>query len=113
MKPKISITIAATLLLVALAGPVRLAAQPSQYEVVDLGTLGGTFGWANGIDNAGSAAGFSTLPGDQNVHAFIWQKGVMTDLGTLGGPNSIPSWSPFSERGEIGGAAETSTPDPN
>jgi probable HAF family extracellular repeat protein len=113
MKPKTSIAPVATLLLVALAVPALLAAQPSRYEVVDLGTLGGTFGWANGIDNGGSVAGFSTLPLDQNVHAFIWQKGVMTDLGTLGGPNSIPSFSPFSERGEIGGAAETSTPDPN
>jgi probable HAF family extracellular repeat protein len=27
--------------------------------------------------------GFSTLPGDQNVHAFLWKNGAMTDLGAL------------------------------
>jgi probable HAF family extracellular repeat protein len=113
MKPKTSIAPAATWLLVALAVPALLAAQPSGYDVVDLGTLGGTFGWANAIDDKGSAAGFSTLPSDQSTHAFLWQRGVMTDLGTLGGPNSITSFSPFSDRGEIGGAAETPVPDPN
>src|SRR5215471_7710006 len=113
MKQKNRITLVAVLLLIAVASPVRLEAQPGPYEVVDLGTLGGTSGWANGIDNGGLVAGFSTLPLDQNQHAFIWRQGVMTDLGTLGGPNSITSFSPFNERGEIGGAAETSTPDPN
>ena len=113
MKPKTPIVLVAVLLLVAFASPARLEAQPSGYDVVDPGTLGGTFAWGNAINNEGSAAGFSTLPSDQSTHAFLWQRGVMTDLGTLGGPNSGTSYSPFSDRGEIGGAAETSTPDPN
>lgn len=84
-----------------------------RYTVTDLGTLGGTFSFGVGINNKGWVAGFSTQLGDQNEHAFLWRKGKITDLGTLGGPNSVPSFSPFSERGDLGGGAETSTPDPN
>ena len=100
-------------LFVVLAVAVQLAAQQHiHYTVTDLGTLGGTFSFGVGINNRGWVAGFSTLPGDLNQHAFLWRNGVITDLGTLGGPNSSPSFSPFSEKGD-GGAAETSTPDPN
>lgn len=101
-----------------LAIPVSLAAQNQQnkklprYSVKVLGTLGGS--QAGGRNNSGSVAGFSTLPGDQNVHAFLEQKGVMTDLGTLGGPNSFTSEDyPLSDWGAVSGFSETSTPDPN
>ena len=101
-------------LFILLAVPVQLAAQQQlHYRVTDLGTLGGTFSFGVGINNRGWVAGFSTLPGDLNQHAFVWRNGVITDLGTLGGPNSSPSFSPFSEKGDVGGGAETSTPDPN
>jgi probable HAF family extracellular repeat protein len=97
--------------LVAFAIPVHLTAQHTHYTVTDLGTLGGTFSFAGGINNRGDIEGFSTLPGDTAVRAFLWQKGLMADLGTLGGPNSFASWR-LNERGEVGGQAETSTPDP-
>ena len=97
--------------LIAFAIPVHLTAQHTHYTVTDLGTLGGTFSLAGGINNRGDIEGFSTLPGDTAVHAFLWQKGLMADLGTLGGPNSFASWR-LNERGEVGGQAETSTPDP-
>jgi probable HAF family extracellular repeat protein len=100
-----------TICLVAFAIPVQLTAQHTHYTVTDLGTLGGTFSFAGGINNRGDIEGFSTLPGDAAVHAFLWQKGLMTDLGTLGGPNSAAQWR-LNERGEVGGIAETSTPDP-
>ena len=85
------------LLFAALALPLRLAAQDKQdhnqhrharYTITVLGTLGGTFSQDTGLNNRGSVAGYSNLLGDQVVHAFLWQTGVMTDLGTLGGPNS-------------------------
>ena len=64
-------------------------AQPApRYVVVDLGTLGGSFGLAFGINDKGQVDGFANLPGDNAQHAFVYAKGVMTDLGTLGGPNS-------------------------
>jgi probable HAF family extracellular repeat protein len=64
------------------------------YVVTTLGTLGGGFSSGNGLDSRGSVAGTSNLPGDATEHAFIWQKGVMTDLGTFGGPNSDSSEGP-------------------
>ena len=98
-------------LFAALMAPVQLAAQHTRYTVTDLGTLGGTFSFAGGINNRGSVEGFSTLPGDTASHAFLWQNGAMTDLGTLGGPNSLAEFPP-SESDKVGGGAETSTRDP-
>src|ERR1700694_2098785 len=120
MKSRTLMFITATTLLVTLAVPVRLAAQEQQnkklprYSITVLGTLGGAFGEAWGANNKGSMAGHSTLPGDQTYHAFFWQKGVITDLGTLGGPNSNNSGnSPLNDRGAVSGFSDTSTPDPN
>ena len=105
-----------------LAVPTALVAQEQlpkgkrhhlRYTVTDIGTLGGAFSFAGGINEKGWVAGSSTLPGEQDVHAFLWRRGVIKDLGTLGGPNSGPSFSLFSEEGKIAGAAETSTPDPD
>jgi probable HAF family extracellular repeat protein len=106
-------------LLAALAIPASLAAQAqpqkapkARYTVKDLGTLGGTFALAGGISNTGWVEGFSTLPGDIDVHEFLWHKGVMTDLGTLGGANSQSEFRP-NDFGLAGGYSETSIPDPN
>jgi probable HAF family extracellular repeat protein len=117
MKSRFSICIAA--LCVALAMPVGLAAQHQQshnkhhhYKVIDLGTLGGTFSQAFGISDEGWVNGGSTIVGDDAIHAFFWRNGIMTDLGTLGGPNSN-SFFPLNDRGEVGGLAETPNLDPN
>jgi len=111
MKSRTLMCITAMALFAALAIPLQLAAQHTRYTVTDLGTLGGTFSEGDGINNRGSVEGKSTLPGDTILHAFLWRNGVMTDLGTLGGPNSNASWRP-SESDKVGGRAETSTPDP-
>jgi probable HAF family extracellular repeat protein len=101
-----------TICLVALAIPVQLTAQHGTlYTLTDLGTLGGTFSVPLGMNNKGWVNGFSTLPGDAEGHAFLWKKGVMIDIGTLGGPNSTARW-PLNERGEVTGSAETPTPHP-
>jgi probable HAF family extracellular repeat protein len=100
-----------TMVFVAFAIPLQLTAQHTRYTVTDLGTLGGTFSLAGGLNNKGLVEGFSTLAGDTAVHAFLWRKGLMTDLGTLGGPNSAADFRP-SERGEAGGTAETGASDP-
>jgi probable HAF family extracellular repeat protein len=52
---------------------------------IDLGSLGGTFGVANAINNQGTVVGNSNVPGDETSHAFLWQSGVMSDLGVLPG----------------------------
>jgi len=103
-----------------LAMPVRVLAQEQQqqaqhlshYIVTDLGTLGGTFSIAFGINDRGQIDGFSTIPGDMSTHAFVLNHGVMTDLGTLGGPNSIAGTGPNLSL-QVPGLAETATLDPN
>jgi probable HAF family extracellular repeat protein len=118
--PKL-ILITVIALLAALGTSVRLAAQEQQghskklprYRVIDLGTVGGTLSDALGVNNKGWVTGWSSLPGDAILHAVLWRKGVRTDLGTLGGPNSSTfTNSSVNARGEIVGAAESSAPDP-
>ncbi len=62
-------------------------------KMKDLGTLGGTLGFANGINNRGHVIGQSNLAGDATYHAFIWKGGHMIDLKTLGGDNAVALWS--------------------
>jgi probable HAF family extracellular repeat protein len=111
-------------LFAALGAPVglRLAAHEQQqhrgklrhYTITNLGTLGGTFSEGVGVNNRGLVSGNSTLPGDLVVHAFLWEKGVMADLGTLGGPSSkTPEAWPPNNSGEVPGYSDTLTPDPN
>lgn len=59
-------------------------------QITHLGSLpGGSVSAANGINESGEIAGTSGVNGDQNTHAFVWQSGSMTDLGTLGGTTSF------------------------
>jgi len=53
--------------------------------LLDVGTLGGHYSVATGINDRGQVAGMATIPGDAHYHAFLWDNGVMKDLGTLGG----------------------------
>src|SRR5215470_13310133 len=108
-------SITAFMVFAARTTSVQLAAQeqnqqPPSYTVTDLGTLGGTFGIANHVNNSSSVVGSANLPGDTESHAFLWSKGIKTDLGTLGGPNSAATF--INERGEVVGTADTSAPDP-
>jgi probable HAF family extracellular repeat protein len=51
--------------------------------MTDLGTLGG-FSSAAAINPAGQVVGLSVTAGGR-THAFLWEKGVLTDLGPLAG----------------------------
>jgi len=92
--------------------PLPLSAQQKlpHYTVIDIGTLGGTFIAPGGMSNSGWVEGWGSLP-NGNLNAFLWHNGVMTDLGTLGGPNSDSGWPP-NDSGNAAGGAETGAVDP-
>jgi probable HAF family extracellular repeat protein len=74
-------------------------------EMLDLGTLGGTNGFAQCANNRGQVAGSSNLAGDITAHAFLWDRGTLSDLGTLGGTFSTALW--LSDTGDVVGGATT------
>jgi probable HAF family extracellular repeat protein len=105
----------ATALLLTGAQGAGVAATPSaqtRYHVANLASLGGTVGAGNSINNRGWLAGTSNLSGDQVQHAALWRNGSLTDLGTLGGPNSGVLWPVKNDRGIISGISQTAQPDP-
>ena len=83
--------------------------------MTDLGTLGGAFGGAQGVNNRGQVIGQSSIASDPgacngspdngnlNCHAFLWEHGKLIDLttSTIGGsPNSVAA---INDAGEIVG----------
>ena len=118
MKPasKSALTMLATLsLIVILWTPAQLAAQAAhasvRYYVTDLGTLsGGNFSQPFGVNIHGTIIGSSNLA-NNDQHATLWSKGEITDLGTLGGSNSIGFG--INNSGVTVGEAESSASDPN
>jgi len=114
LKLKILTCVTAVTILAVLALSTQCLAQGQKlphYTVVDLGTLGGTYSLAGGLSNSGWVEGYSLLPGDTTRHPVLWRKGMMTDLGTLGGPNADAGYRP-SDSGNVGGASENGTQDP-
>src|SRR6476620_5226338 len=70
------------------APPATPGPRVSSTAPVDLGTLpGGLVSWARAINDAGQVVGASQVSSGAG-HAFLWEKGAMTDLGTLGGHGS-------------------------
>jgi probable HAF family extracellular repeat protein len=83
----------------------------TQYQVSTLPSLGGTSSGGNSINNQSWVAGYSRLP-DRNRHAILWQNSLLTDLGTLGGPNSSVTWNVKNTAGIIVGISQTADPEP-
>lgn len=55
------------------------------YTITDLGTLGGSYSEAHGINNSGAVAGDWDPGSSPFTRAFYYQHGTSSDLGTLGG----------------------------
>jgi probable HAF family extracellular repeat protein len=113
------------------AGAASLPGNTAQHAVLwrkgrkmDLGTLGGPNSTAFfPLNDRGEVSGFSDTPSPDpygedfcgfGTHLvclpFVWQNGVRTPLATLGGNNAIAN--EVNNRGQVGGVAETTTPDP-
>ncbi len=83
-------------------------------EITDLGTLGGNWSLATTLNNRGQVVGFATnaIPdpfslflGGTQTRAFLWQNGVLQDLGTLGGPDAMALY--VNQRGQVAGISYT------
>jgi len=82
-----------------------------QYQVSNLASLGGTSSGGNSINDQSWVAGYSRLL-NRNRHATLWRNSLLTDLGTLGGPNSSVTWNVKNTAGIIVGISQTLTPEP-
>jgi probable HAF family extracellular repeat protein len=69
---------------------------------VDLGTLGGGFSAAAGINEKDQVVGASFTAAEE-LHAFVWDRGRFRDLGTLGGKTSRAT--AINNRGHVVGAS--------
>ena len=74
-------------------------------RMTDLGTLpGGAFSGASDINDRGQIVGQSTTATGVG-HAVLWQHGTVSDLGTLGGPDSTAV--AVNDRGQVVGTSST------
>jgi len=115
-------------LLAELATPFCLAAQHTQYKLIDIGTLGGP---ASFLTDPGAGPGelvlnnASLLAGKANTaapdptcslncfayHAFRWDGGLLSDLGTLPG-GTLSEIGSINSRGWISGFSFNGEVDP-
>ncbi len=94
------------------AGGVCADDDRPQYQLTVLRGLGGTSSLGASINNRGWVAGRSNESGNQTRHATLWRGGVLTDLETLGGPNSAVLWPVKNVLGVVSGITQTDEPDP-
>ena len=78
---------------------------------VKLGTLGGTYGNAEAINDVGQVVGDTVAKFGSRTqwHAFVSENGVMTDLGTLDGGNTSRAVA-INNKGQIVGTAPPPQP---
>lgn len=106
------VSLAALIVAGSAAGPVQAQITPkpkTQYRVSILPSLGGTSSGGNTINNLDWVAGYSRML-NRNRHAILWRNAALTDLGTLGGPNSSVTWGVKNTTGIIVGISQTADP---
>jgi probable HAF family extracellular repeat protein len=100
-----------TLSALALLSAGRLPAAGPAYGLVDLGTLGGTYSEALGINASGQVVGGSEVA-NGNLHAFLYSGGKMTDLGVFAGGSQSEATA-INTSGQIAGWSSVSSTDDN
>jgi probable HAF family extracellular repeat protein len=73
--------------------------------MIDLGTLGGTFGFPVGLNDRGQVIGLSNLAGDKTADPFLWDGQKLTDMFTAGSGGSFLFANAIDNSGEVIGAA--------
>jgi RNA polymerase sigma factor (sigma-70 family) len=90
---------------VAGSGPPRNIAATPAYELIKLDPIPGFNSiHVNGLNNRGQLVGSLDSTNNQ-THAFVWENGVMTDLGTFGGSKCLASG--INDAGQIVGTILT------
>jgi probable HAF family extracellular repeat protein len=83
-------------------------AGPPRYTITDLGTLGGTYSRAAGLNDLGQVTGWSHTSGSSTDRAFLWSAELgMANLGTLGGSRSLAYT--INNAGQIVGQSHSGT----
>ncbi len=91
---------AGALLVAAVAFPAS-----AQFAISRVGTLGGSESVGLAINDRGQVVGQASLLGDGLAHAYIWEAGVITDLGSLAPDASSKAWG-INNSGEIVGESQ-------
>jgi probable HAF family extracellular repeat protein len=97
-------------------GPENRAVLWQAGQIFNLGTLGGNLSAAFAINNRRQVVGGAqndvpdsfSIPGvGTQARAFLWQNGIMQDLGTLGGPDAFAS--SINDNAEVTGVSYPNT----
>ena len=86
-------------------GTARHAVSWEGAAITDLGTLGGTQSYGQGLNDSGQVVGYAFTTNNDAIHAAAWSGGITTDLGTLGGTSSF-AWG-VNNAGQIVGDSYT------
>ena len=86
--------------------PIEITADARRYVVRDLGTLGGHYSFAWGINRRAEVVG-SSEGEDGAFRAFLWRRGTMVDLGTLDHGHGSSIASGINDDGDVVGASSS------